>query len=255
MKMQGLIRNDEYLCLEGLPQAAVTCAISKRCLGNMSLRSGGPEALNYRRLFLSRLGIDHKSLVSAGQVHGSRARYILEKDAGSGAESYATAITETDALFTDKKNLPISILTADCLPIFLYNPDVPAIGIVHAGWRSSKENIVAGTLMQMEKELHARARDFFVSFGPAIKDCCYEVGNEFHRYFDHGLITRGGRDYLDLAAINKYQLLRAGVKAENIHDLKICTSCSNGDFFSHRREGDGCGRMLSVVMLLGGLHA
>lgn len=217
---------------------------------NMSLAYGDTkDSLNNRKNFLSDLGIDYHHLVCARQVHGSHLRYIREDDKGKGAVSRDTALADTDALITDKRSLPLAIFTADCLPIFLYDPVRLSIGIIHAGWRSCKENIAKKTVQLMQEKFNTHPQDLSIGFGPAIRQCCYEVGEEFSHYFSDSLIKRNGRYYLDLADINKKQLLDLGVLKINIYDSKICTSCQNDEYFSFRKEGKNCGRMVSVIML------
>lgn len=230
-------------------QPGLICATSSRHQGNMSLVYGDTKgALKNREYFLQGLGINYQDLVCARQVHGSCARYVRDEDKGRGV-SYGTAVADTDALVTDKKNLALAVFTADCLSIFLYDAKTPAIGLIHAGWQSTKENIAAKTLRLMQREFHTRLEDLSVGFGPAIRSCCYEVGGDFADFFPDGLTTRNNRYYLDLVGINKKQILASGAQEVNIFDSCHCTSCQNKDFFSYRKEGKNCGRMMSVIML------
>jgi len=216
----------------------------------MSLAYGDTrDSLENRKVFLGGFGIDYKNLVCARQVHGSSVSPVQGTDRGKGALSYDTALPDTDALITNARNLPLAVFTADCLSIFLYDPLNLSIGLIHASWRSTKEHIAAKTVQLMQEKFHSQAQDLWVGFGPAIRDCSYEVGEEFSGYFNEGLMKRGGRYYLDLVGINKNQLLDMGVSATNIFDSKICTSCQNQEFFSYRKEGNSCGRMMSVIML------
>lgn len=245
------VKYKQYYLFENFPNLDLLCAFSTRILGNMSLFYGDTgNALENRKNFLVSLGIDYQNLVCAKQVHGSLTRYIREIDSGKGALSYDNAISDTDALITDRKNVPLSIFTADCLSVFLYDSKTPSIGLVHAGWRSSKENFMVKAVQLMQEKFNAKVEDLYAGFGPAIRDCCYEVGGEFADFFaPEYLIKRNNRYYLDLVGINKKQLLFLGVKDKNIFDSKICTSCRNGDFFSYRKEGIDCGRMMSIMML------
>lgn len=216
----------------------------------MSLLYGDTkDSLKNRKAFLSELGIDYRDLVCAKQVHDTKVSYVGPGDQGKGALYYDTAIDSTDALITDKKNIPLAIFTADCLSIFLYDSKVPAISLVHAGWRNTKENITTKTVQSMEEKFNTKPEDLCVSFGPAIRGCCYEVGREFKQFFSSDLIERDGHYYLDLVKINKKQVLDSGAKEINIFDSKICTSCQNEGFFSYRKEGNSCGRIMSVMML------
>lgn len=216
----------------------------------MSLAFGDTRfSLENRKEFLKTLGIDYRSLVCARQVHRCHAEYIEENQRGRGALSYDTAIPSTDALITNKKDVALAVFTADCLSVFLFDRITQSVGLIHAGWKSSKEKIVLKTLSLMQERFNTAPQDLYVGFGPSIKDCCYEVGEDFKNFFPGALKERNGRHYLDLVLVNKRQLIDCGVKEENMSDSNICTSCNNKDFFSYRREGKDCGRMMSVMML------
>jgi len=216
----------------------------------MSLLYGdSKDSLANRKIFLSVLGINYQDLVCAKQVHGARVKYVKESDRGEGALSYDTSLPDTDGVISDIRNLPLAIFTADCLSVFLYDPSAAGIAIVHAGWRSSKENILARTVQLMQEKFNTKPQDLYVGFGPSLRQCCYEVGEEFNDYFPSNIEKRNKDYYLDLIGINKTQLLGLGLNEEKISDCKICTSCQNKEYFSYRREGKTCGRMISVIML------
>jgi YfiH family protein len=216
----------------------------------MSLYYGDTAgAISNRADFLSKFGIDHRSLVCAKQVHGDSVRYVREEDLGNGALTYETAVADTDAFVTDKPSIPLAIFTADCLSVFLYDPEAPAIGLVHAGWRSTKAGILGKTIRLMRDKFGTRAENLIVNFGPAIRECCYEVGEEFRDYFPADVAQGKGKFYLDIVGINRKEAVASGIREDNISDSRICTSCRNKEFFSFRREGKNCGRMISVMML------
>jgi hypothetical protein len=101
----------------------------------------------------------------------------------------------------------------------------------------------------MRKAFGCRPKDMIAALGPAILDCCYEVGPEMAKEFAFDLIRKQGRYYLDLEQANKKQLLAAGLSNANIVLSKRCTCCGQEEFFSFRRQGNSCGRMMSVMML------
>lgn len=249
MSLPAPAANRRYFLFEEFP--SLLCTFTTRILGNMSLFYGDAKiALENRKNFLKELGIDYRHLVCAKQVHGGMATYVQEADVGRGALSYDNAVFNTDGLITDKKNVPLSVYTADCLPVFLYDPKNQCIGLAHAGWRSSKEKITVETVHLMQGKFNTRAEDLWVGFGPAIRDCCYEVTGEFSGFFaGEYLIKRGRSYYLDLTGTNRKQLLGLGVKDKNIFDSKICTACRNDEFFSYRKEASGSGRLMSLMML------
>lgn len=228
----------------------VLAVFSRRQDGNMSLCSGDTrDALANREKFLSGIGIDYRDLICAKQEHGKNIEYITEANKGSGALEYDSSVAATDGFVTDEKNVPIAVLTADCLPIFVYDPKKPAIAILHAGWRSTEKNISGEGAMAMQERFGSAPEDLLVGFGPAIRSCCLEVEKDFKSNFPYGLINRDGCIFMDIALINRKQLLGCGVKDENISDPKLCTFSKNKDFFSFRKEAQAAGRMISVLML------
>jgi len=236
--------------LEKFALKDVTCAFSMRQDGNMSLSYGDTHgALENRKRFLSALGIDYRSLICAKQVHGNTVTFVAEKNKGSGALDYDSSIPDTDGFLTDRKNLPIAILTADCLSVFIYDPKLPAIGVLHAGWRSTEKNICGQAVKIMQEKFGSRPDRLLAGFGPSIRSCCCKMEDSFKSNFPFGLIKRDGGLYLDIALINTRQLISCGVKEKNIFDPGLCTYSQNQDFFSFRKEAEGAGRMISVIML------
>jgi len=174
------------------------------------------------------------------QVHG---KTVVTAKKGS-----ASAIAEADAIVTNEHDLPIVIRTADCLPIFLLDPQEHVIGLVHAGWKGTKEGIVMKTINFMRENFFSKTNAIKAALGPAIRSCHYEVGEEFHDSFKRNLLPRNGKLYFDLIQENKDQLHEIGVLEKNIFDSGRCSVCDQ-HYFSHRRDGAKAGRMLSLMMI------
>lgn len=216
----------------------------------MSLLYGNTgSSLVNRRDFLAGLDIGYRDLVCAKQVHANRVACVTESHRGRGALTYEDAVPETDAFVTNSVNVPVAVLTADCLSVFIYAPEIRALGLVHAGWRGSKDEICAKTIQVMREQFGADPADMHVVLGPCLRTCCYEVGEEFNGYFPAETSRTQGKYHLDLAGVNKKQLIAGGIRQAHIVDTGICTGCQNDDFFSFRKEGKGAGRMMSVMML------
>lgn len=211
--------------------------------------SSGKKIKNNRQAFLRSLGIDYRHLIAGEQVHGCKIRIVDQRHKGKGAFSLRNRLAATDGLITREKNLPLAVFTADCLSVFLSDPKKKVIGLIHAGWRGTQKGIVFKAINLMQKRFKTNPKDLIVGFGPAIRKCCYEVGDNFAQLFPNGIIKRKNKIYLDLIVNNKQQLIKTGVLKKNIFDSGICTSCQNRNFFSFRREGERAGRMMSVIML------
>ncbi len=152
---------------------------------------------------------------------------------------------EGDALLTALAGVPLSVRTADCYPILLADERNHAVAAVHAGWRGTAVRIVVRTLEEMYRRFGTAAADVFAAVGPGIGECCYEVGADVARQFG---LEQAGR--IDLAAINRRQLLDAGVAEHRIDVLGGCTKCDAHLFHSYRRDQLAAGRMVSYMARL-----
>lgn len=201
--------------------------------------------------FLKGLNIEPKDLTRPEQVHGAEI-FLLDKKYNKRNHSrYPIKIPGCDALITKIRKLPLAIFTADCLSIFLYEPETSIIGLIHAGWRGSKDKITLRTINLMKERFKIKPENLMVALGPVIRDCCYEVAGELKDYFLKDYIQeRKAKFYLNLVQINKRELIESGVKEENIIDPGVCTSCNNDELFSYRKEGQNAGRQISLAMLL-----
>ncbi len=151
---------------------------------------------------------------------------------------------EGDALVTAREGVPVSVRTADCYPILLADERNHAVAAVHAGWRGTAAQIVIRALEEMQRLYGTSAADVHAAIGPGIGGCCYEVGVEVARQFG---MEQAGR--IDLAAINRRQLLDAGVAERRIDVLGGCTQCDAHLFHSYRRDRAAAGRMVSYIGL------
>ena len=84
-----------------------------------------------------------------------------------------------DFLITAKKNLGIGVMTADCLPIAIYDSAHHTAAIVHAGWRGSVAGVAAAAILKMRELYNSHPEDLQLFFGPSALPCCYEVKQDF----------------------------------------------------------------------------
>jgi YfiH family protein len=126
-----------------------------------------------------------------------------------------------------------------------------AIAAVHAGWRGSARN-VAGSAIAALRELGRDPGSATAWIGPAIGVCCYQVGGEVSSRFAGDFLRSpcGGRRFLDLKALNRAQLVAAGMAAERISIHPACTLCGGEKFASYRRDGRVAGRMIALIAML-----
>jgi YfiH family protein len=203
----------------------------------------------------SAASIDLESFTGAKQAHGDNVCRVTEAERGRGARSHDDAVPATDALITDLPGVPIGVFTADCVPVFLYDPVRPAVGIAHAGWRGTAQSIAQKTIERMREEFASNPADMWAAIGPSIGPCCFEVGIDVHEKFWERFgysaplfrKTYEQKWHLDLWLANRLQLEECGLDAERIVESRICSACNSGDYHSARKHGPGAGRTLSVI--------
>lgn len=162
---------------------------------------------------------------------------------------------EGDFLITHVQSIGLGVMTADCLPVVLYDSRNHAVAIVHAGWRGSAQGVVLRALEAMQQQYDTDLENMQVFFGPSAKICCYQVDEDLMAHFDnypYAVNTfhwHGEELFFDLPGFNKLQLESAGVKKEAFHfGYSICTICDD-KFYSYRRQKEQAGRQMTVVSL------
>ena len=182
------------------------------------------------------LGVVGAHVVRLKQVHGGAILNVTQPPAPDQVwEGYDGAITDQPGIF-------LTIRTADCAALGLYDPVHRAIGVAHVGWRGLAALLTQRLVDAMARRWDTQPADLRVMIGPLIGPCCYEVGPEFVTRFPAWVRQHGARRTLDVRAGIRAQLAAAGVAAERVHDSGVCTACQVEHFHSYRREGATAGR-------------
>jgi len=208
-----------------------------------------PESVeeNARRL-AGTLDVSPGQLMTVDQVHGE---VLLEAPEARPGAVQPRALGEADGLFTRAPLTALCIRTADCVPVLLYAPDVPAVAAVHAGWRGALQGIPGAGVKILRDRYGADPKRILAVVGPSIRRCCYRVGSDvalrFRERYGAAVLSEGDR--LDLPAVCVASLAAAGVPESQVEITPHCTCCEADRFFSHRRDQGRTGRHMSVVML------
>jgi polyphenol oxidase len=207
-------------------------------LGQLSGDRADAVRENRHRLAAA-IAIDPELVLIGRQVHAAE---VARHDAPTEPPAYAnpaSGLPEADGHATARAELAPLVFVADCLPVALAGPR--GVAMIHCGWRG----LAAGIVKRGVEEVDARA----AAVGPGIGPCCYEVGDEVLGAFEPlGPGLAEGR-MLDLRAVARGLLQRAGV--ESIEISELCTSCQSELFFSHRRDGGRTGRQAGLVWTSG----
>ena len=164
---------------------------------------------------------------------------------------------KADAIITDQKKLPIAVLTADCVPILLYDNKRNMIAAIHAGWKGAFKGIIKKVVNFMLKN-GCESKNIITAIGPCIKQNSYNVGGDFKKKFIKKdkknkvfFKIKKNKVFFDLTRFVKYQLKL--MKITNIDTLNIDTFNKKNNFFSARRsiklKYDDYGRNISIIMI------
>lgn len=181
---------------------------------------------------LNHLGLSPRNLIWLKQVHGTEVLVL------KGNEKLPPFPLPFDAVITDQKDVILLIRTADCIPIFLWDPHNQIIGAIHAGWRGVLRGIIPKAINEMVRAFPTKPQNLIVALGPSIKGCCYEFKGkeleEFLKRFGPQVITqKDGVPHLDLPLCALKELERCGV--QKIEEIPNCTFC-DPRFHSWRRQ-------------------
>ncbi|HLJ61870.1 MAG TPA: peptidoglycan editing factor PgeF [bacterium] len=202
-----------------------------------------------RRRFAAAWGVAPADLVEAAQVHGNRIAAVDARAAG-------TTVPASDGLVTDTPGIWLAVYAADCVPVLVVDPDRPAVGVLHAGWRGTAAGIAPALLQTMTERFRTRPDRVRAALGPAIGGCCYEVDGPVARAMAHAswwptAARRSGAErwHLDLREALRRQFVAAGVPEASIEMRPECTRCRADLFFSYRRDGV-TGRLAGCIRLV-----
>tara|TARA_B100001093_G_scaffold127684_1_gene120099 strand:- start:2611 stop:3369 length:759 start_codon:yes stop_codon:yes gene_type:complete len=191
-----------------------------------------------------------KNIFLLNQIHSNKLVYI----------DYNYKLTKkpkADAVITNQKNLPIAVLTADCVPILIYDNKKRIVAAIHAGWKGAFKGIIDKVIKFMVKK-GCSLKNITAVIGPSISVKNYEVKDDFMKKFikkDKKSLKyfkiKNNKLYFDLSQYVYSQILQSKIK--NIETIKIDTFDIKNKFFSARRalslKQNDYGRNISIIML------
>ncbi|MCK4754833.1 MAG: peptidoglycan editing factor PgeF [Calditrichia bacterium] len=248
------MRDDRYITFQPFDQfEELICAFSTRRGGHSegifsSLNMGNIKhddpliVKNNRKLFFNKLGIIEEAVALPDQVHSANIKII----------STPGIVPKTDALVTIEKGLFLGIQTADCFPVFIYDPEKKIVAIIHAGWRGVVQNILRKTTDLMIKSFGLLSSDLYVAIGPGLQKECFEVRADVFKHFPEEFLDMHqdtSKRYLNLSGYRKHLIISLDIPEEQIYASPDCTKCNHVQYFSYRRDRKLSGRMLGIIGL------
>ena len=206
-------------------------------------------AINRARVAAA-MGVAPERLATVHQTHSARVVTLRQDD-----DPAELCRTEADAIVTATPGIAIAVLTADCQPVLLADPDAGVIGAAHAGWKGAMAGILDATVEAMREAGAERIR---AVIGPTISQRAYEVGEDFMDRFlaedaDNARFFAGGPNGRPMFNLPGYGLARLDALGVDAEWIGHCTYSDPARFFSYRRathEGAAdYGRLISAITL------
>jgi len=233
------------------PYPEVLCAFSTRLGGyssemytslNLGLKTGDVvgKVIKNRQIFFKSLSIKEGRIAYGDQIHSANVAIV----------NHPGIFHETDALISSQKNIFLTVQTADCFPVFLYDPKSATIGLVHAGWRGTRAGILENVFNILKHQLKTEMAHLLAAIGPGLQKECFEVRKDVGALFDEEYLLPhqdSDKKYLDLFRVIMDRLVNQGIRPENIDAIPACTMCSQDKFYSYRRDKNTSGRMMGII--------
>ena len=190
-------------------------------------------------------GFDSSRLVLVDQMHQDQILLLKEP------LFTPSSPLEYDALITNSPDIFLGILTADCLPIFVVDPNKKVVAAIHAGRQGTALRITSKALKKMEEEFGCSPDNLHIAMGSSIGSRCYEIDERVFQteWKPFSVLSGTGKWVVDLAKINIAQMKGEGIEEEQISRIDLCTHCHSDLYFSYRKEGR-TGRQLSFIGIL-----
>ncbi len=203
--------------------------------GTISRHSGNMRELACQQIAFDKLGIAPDHILHFHQVHSDT---IIPIASTQQAQKYlSAALADADAWMFSPciAGWGAAIVTADCVPLFVWDDTGTYAALAHCGWRGVVKGLpekTARALLTLNPKLHLNAW-----LGPHIQACCFEVQEDVAAQFPPGCIIRHeNKIFIDLNIEIKRQLTEAGIPAKRIQAPYYCTCTDKENFFSWRRD-------------------
>jgi copper oxidase (laccase) domain-containing protein len=214
-------------------------AFSSVADGNMSFKRGEAKIVVQNRLaFLKKHNLQPNNVVSSAIEGDLQPRLVTTVHAGAGVTNPYQAIPG-HALFTTKPNLPLMLLTADCIPVIIYSTKTPLLSVIHLSANTLDKGVLKNTVEALKQHVKTDSAHFKVILGPHIKVESYHHAVPPHLSHDcwQTAITPHGihKVAVNLTKATIIQLIDLGITSDNI---TIHPSDTNTDpmYFSHYRS-------------------
>ena len=160
-------------------------------------------------------------------------------------------------MVTKMRGIALGVVTADCVPILIYDRKNKIIGCIHAGWRGAISGIIKNTILKIRK-LNSDNK-IYATIGPCIGKESYEVDLKFFNNFMKK--SKKNRKFFTIKNRNKKLFNLREYVAKKLTEQNVVIDHVNHDtfkerdnFFSYRRSTilhqRDYGRSISTIKLI-----
>lgn len=216
---------------------------------------------NYKKISRA-LEIKDSTIIRPYQTHTDVVKTIKQKK--EGISIFEEQYKDVDGLITNQKNIAFSLVYADCIPLYFFDPVKRVIANIHSGWKGTQKQIGKKAALKMIQEYECNPKDIICCMGPSIGRCHFEVEEEVKQLFEEtfkktGRIQEiiqdqgrknGKQKYsIDTVLINRMMLEEVGLLRQNIIESGICTVCNSDLLHSYREMQEKAGRNTAIISL------
>ncbi len=177
-------------------------------------------------------GLSSQRILRFKQTHSDR--LLIIRGTEDAQAVVAAPPPEADGWILSAAEWGAAIITADCVPLFVWDEAADVIGLSHCGWRGIAAQLPAKTVRHLRQQ-GAKGR-LSAWIGPHIQACCFEVQEDVARQFPQAVLHKNGKLFVDLNQAIKQQLICEGLNPADIAFSSHCTCCEPQHFFSFRRD-------------------
>lgn len=213
------------------------------------------KAKNSYKRICEELKINYNNIVNTNQNHTDNIKIINQKINNN--EPDFNLYENTDGLITNKKQIILSTINADCILLIFYDPVKKVIANVHSGWRGTVQRIAVKTVEKMKEKFGCNPEDIICFMSPSIRKDHFEVDTDVYEIFkkefkdienfEEIAEQKNNKWYIDTILINRIILKKEGLKEENIIDSGICSVCNQELIHSYRAHGKEAGRATLLI--------
>jgi copper oxidase (laccase) domain-containing protein len=231
----------------------IVCETSIVADGNMSFVGESQERVReHRRTFLTRIGVESVDYLPIRCNHGERIAHIRETDRNT--RNLSEGI-DAEAVITKERDLPLLLLTADCIPLSLYDKTSGTIALAHISRVTLEQGLVGKVLAHMRSSCTIDLTSTYAYLGPHIHKHSYRFAlplTYIHETLTPFIEVYDGYAYIDLTQACIQALIQSGIDKAHIGVSPIDTSLSDKHFSYYRSKHSGeqtTNRIATVLML------